>query len=71
MPEVFPDWNVEKQLSAISFQPSVRTKALEQTLKHDGQPLIPLIPVVATRNHMELVSKVTVLHQSSEAAIRW
>src|ERR1700674_287069 len=44
------------QLSAVSFQPSVRTYVLEQALKHAGQPLVPLIPVVATRNHMELVA---------------
>jgi hypothetical protein len=50
----------KKQHSAVSIQPSVGTYVLEQALKHTGQPLVPLIPVMATWNHMELVPKMPV-----------
>ena len=58
------------QLSAVIIQPSIRTYVLEEALKHAGHPLVPLIPVMATRNLMEFVSKMPVLQQCSEIAIR-
>src|SRR5208337_1277578 len=60
----------KKQPSALSFQLSVRTHVFPQALKHARQPLIPLIPVVSARNHMELVSKIPALQQCSKIAIR-
>jgi hypothetical protein len=58
-------WKISIWFSVVSS-----TEVLENTLKHTGQTLIPLIPIVATRNNVELVSKMTTREQRGEIAIR-
>jgi hypothetical protein len=58
-------WKISFWFSVVSS-----TEVLGNTLKHTGQTFIPLIPIMATRNHAELVSKITTLEQRGEIAIR-
>ena len=43
---------------------------LEQPLKHTGQPLVPLAPVVATRSHMEFVLEMAPAEERRKVTIR-
>src|SRR5258707_14093978 len=49
----------------------LRSKVLLQALKNAGQPLIPLVPIVATRAGMILISKMILREQFRKPAVRW
>ena len=60
----------KKGPSTVSIRPSVRTEVFKQALKHAGYLFVPLVPVVTTGNDVELVTKMLLLQQRSEIAVR-